>query len=288
MDKARQIAILGMVVSGLLAALKITVGYLARSVSVSADGFESAMDVFTSGLLLVGLTLAARPADEEHPYGHGRVETLTGLLLGFILLVVGCGLAWQGLHRANEVPHLPAAFAIWPLLVSIVVKLWLLIVKYRHGSRIGSSSLMADAANDGIDMLSGFVALIALSLTLLDPGRFPRADAYGAIGVGVIVVGTGLRVIYGAAQHLMDTMPDELFMQTIREVALGVPDVAGVEKCFARKTGFKYHVDLHLEVDPEMTVRVSHDVASRVRDRLREELPWVEDVLVHVEPYPDA
>ena len=162
----------------------------------------------------------------------------------------------------------------------------MVVVKYRHSRQIGSSSLLADAANDGIDMLSGTVALAALSLTLIDPARFLRADHYGAFAVGLIVSATGLRVVYESGMQLMDTMPDEVAMTRIREVALSVADVSGVEKCFARKTGLKYHVDLHLEVDPEMTVRDSHEVATRVRDRIRHQLPWVADVLVHVEPAP--
>ena len=285
MERARQLAILGMVVSGLLAILKITVGWFAHSAAVSADGFESATDVFTSGLVLVGLTLAARPADENHPYGHGRVEILTGLLLGFLLACAGCGIAWHGLAGAADQSHVPASYAIWPLILSIGAKFKLVLVKTRHGREIGSASLVADAANDGIDMLSGLVALGALSLTLFDPTRFLRADHYGAFAVGLIVIATASRVIYESAMHLMDTMPDERSMSKIREVALSVHDVSGVEKCFARKTGFKYHVDLHLEVDPEITVRASHEIASRVRDRIRQQLPWVADVLVHVEPY---
>jgi cation diffusion facilitator family transporter len=285
MVKARQIAILGMVVSGLLAGLKLTVGWLAQSAALTADGFESATDVFTSGLVFVGLTIAARPADDNHPYGHGRVEILTGLFLGTILLIAGSAIAWHGLTGADQ-RHVPAAYAIWPLVISIAVKGWLVLVKYRHGQEIASSSLLADAANDGIDMLSGAVALLALSLAVYDPDRFARADHYGAFAVGLIVIATGLRVVYEAAMHLMDTMPDERSISTIREVALSVRDVAGVEKCFARKTGFKYHVDLHLEVDPEITVRASHEIATRVRDRIRQQLPWVADVLVHVEPWP--
>ena len=285
MERARQLAILGMVVSGLLAILKITVGWFAHSAAVSADGFESATDVFTSGLVLVGLTLAARPADENHPYGHGRVEILTGLLLGFLLACAGCGIAWRGLAGATDESHVPASYAIWPLILSIGAKFKLVLVKTRHGREIGSASLVADAANDGIDILSGLVALGALSLTLFDPTRFLRADHYGAFAVGLIVIATASRVIYESAMHLMDTMPDERSMSKIRQVALSVHDVSGVEKCFARKTGFKYHVDLHLEVDPEITVRASHEIASRVRDRIRQQLPWVADVLVHVEPY---
>jgi cation diffusion facilitator family transporter len=284
MQKARQLAILGMIASGLLAILKITIGYLGHSDAVSADGFESATDVFTSGLVFIGLTLAARPADDNHPYGHGRVEILMGLLLGFILFCVGCGIAWHGL--TGRVNQRPAAFAIWPVVISIGVKFWLLLAKYGHGKQIGSSSLVADAANDGMDMLSGIVALAAVSLTLLNPDRFLRADHYGAFAVGLIVIATGLRVMYESAMQLIDTMPDERSISKIREVALSVRDVAGVEKCYARKTGFKYHVDLHLEVDPDITVRASHEIATRVRDHIREQLPWVADVLVHVEPYP--
>src|SRR5579862_343733 len=109
MERARQIAVLGMIVSGLLAALKITTGTLAHSAAVRADGFESATDVFTSGLVLVGLTLAARPPDENHPYGHGRVETLTGLLLGFLMACAGAAIAWHGLTGAADEAGVPAS-----------------------------------------------------------------------------------------------------------------------------------------------------------------------------------
>jgi cation diffusion facilitator family transporter len=286
MERARQIAILGMVVSGFLAILKITVGSLAHSAAVRADGFESAADVFTSGLVFVGLTLAARPADENHPYGHGRVEILTGLLLGFLLAGAGCAIAWHGLTGATNQPQVPASWAIWPVIVSIGIKFWLVFLKSRHGRQIGSSSLVADAVNDEIDILSGIVALSALTLTLFNPVRFLRFDRYGAATVGVIVFASAARVVYESAMQLMDTMPDDRSISRIREVALSVRDVAGVEKCFARKTGFKYHVDLHLEVDPEITVRASHEIATRVRDSIRQQLPWVADVLVHVEPYP--
>ena len=208
------------------------------------------------------------------------------MLLGFILACAGVAIAWHGLKPGSEETHVPAAYAIWPLVISIGAKFCLVMAKYRHGRQIGSSSLLADAVNDGIDMLSGTVALVALSLALLNPAQFLNADHYGAFAVGLIVVATGMRVMYEAAMQLMDTMPDDRSMARIREAALSVADVAGVEKCFARKTGLKYHVDLHLEVDPDMSVRDSHEVATRVRDHIRQQLPWVADVLVHVEPSP--
>jgi cation diffusion facilitator family transporter len=283
MVRARRVAAIGMAVSGALALMKIIVGYRAGSAAVMADGFESAADVFASGLVLVGMIVAARPPDENHPYGHGRAETLSGLLIGFFLFAAGVLIAWHGITGASDAT-LPAAYAIWPLLISIAAKSGLAIAKYASGRRIRSSSLLADAANDSIDVLSGLVALVAVSLTLVNPVRFVRADHYGAFCVGLIVMFVAGRVVHEASSHLMDTMPEDDLMRSVRLVALGVPDVKGVEKCFARKTGLQYHVDLHLEVDPDITVKTSHEIARRVRDRIREQLDWVADVLVHVEP----
>jgi cation diffusion facilitator family transporter len=121
---------------------------------------------------------------------------------------------------------------------------------------------------------------------LSDPVRFLDADRYGGFAVGLIVVTTGMRVSRDTVLQLMDTMPPESLMNQIRAAASRVPGVRGVEKCFARKTGLRYHVDLHLEVDPEMTVRQSHEIAHQVRLEIMEGLDWVADVLVHVEPAP--
>ncbi len=273
-----------MIVSGLLAAMKIMAGLRGHSASVVADGFESAADVFASGLVLIGLILAARPADENHPYGHGRFETLTGLLLGFFLLAAGALIAWHGIAGVGDA-LVPSSWTVIPLVVSIFAKAGLVFVKYRHGKSIGSSSLIADAANDAIDIVSGLVALAALSLTLWRPVGFAHADHYGAFAVGIIVIVTAMRVMQQSSMHLMDTMPEDAAMDQVRNVAMSVEEVKGVEKCFARKTGLQYHVDLHLEVDPLITVRSSHEIAQRVREKIRDEIPWVADVLVHVEPY---
>jgi len=286
MQVGQRIALIGMLVSGGLAVLKIVTGHMAGSTSVLADGFESAADVLASGTILLALTLAARPPDSNHPYGHGRIETLAGLFLGFILFSAGIGISFHSIYAVSDVKAPPAAYAIWPLLISIGAKLVLMRYKYATARRILSAALLADAANDGIDAISGLAALIALSMSLYDPVKYLRADHYGAFVIGLIVVFTGVRVIRETGMQLMDTMPDAALMKRIREVATAVPGVDGVEKCFARKTGLKYHVDLHLEVDPDMTVRDSHDIAQSVREKVREELSWVADVLVHVEPAP--
>jgi len=284
----QRIAITGMAVSGSLAALKIAIGLASHSNSLLADGFESAGDVISSGMVLLGLTLAAKPADSNHPYGHGRAEILIGLLLGVILFLAGLAIAVHSLTGASDVTRVPEAYAIWPILVSIAVKIWLMRLKFVEGKRLGSTSLMADAYNDAIDMLSGMAALTALGLTLWDPQRFPRADHYGGFVIGLIMIFTAARVARDTSLQLMDTMPGEELLRRIRAVALKVEGVRGVEKCFARKTGLQYHVDLHLEVDPAISVLAGHDIASRARDAIREELNWVADVLVHVEPAPSV
>ncbi|MGC8882998.1 MAG: cation diffusion facilitator family transporter [Bryobacteraceae bacterium] len=280
-----RIAVLSMAVSGALALAKIIIGYLAASASVIADGVESAGDVLASGIVLLGLTVAARPPDRNHPYGHGRFETLTGLVTGLGLAAVGAGIVWKSLQNIGLRHAPPAVWALWPVILSVLAKSVLAAVKLRVGRRIRSSALVADAWNDSVDILSGSVALAAVALTLYDPQRFLAADHYGGAAIGCIVILLGLRVVYETSLTLMDTMPSDEMMASIRAAAMKVPGALDVEKCYARKTGLRYHVDLHLEVDPELTVRRGHAIAEEVRNRVKNELAWVEDVLVHVEPF---
>lgn len=286
MQTGQRIAALGILVSALLAVIKIVAGVAGHSTAVLSDGLESTGDVFASGFVLLGLTLAAKPADEDHPYGHGRAETLSGLLIGIVLTAGGALISFAALERLGHPRIAPASFVVWPLLASLAAKATMAVFKFRYGSRISSSALTADAWNDAVDCLSATAALTGVGLALRDPVRFKDADQYGGFVVGLIVVSIGLRVAWDTALQLMDTMPGEDLMSQVRSVATTVAGVRGVEKCFARKTGLRYHVDLHLEVDPEMTVRQSHDIAHRVRLRIRERLNWVADVLVHVEPAP--
>lgn len=282
----KRIALISIAVSGTLAVVKILIGLLAGSTSVVADGFESAGDVVASSFVLFGFMLAAKPADEEHPYGHGRYETLTGLIVGVILVLGGVGIAYRSLHNVGEVHSPPALYGMWPLLASILSKAILSGVKFRHGRAIGSSALIADAWNDFVDIISAITAITALGLTILSPSRFLAADHYGGFAVGVIVIFTGVRVAKETSDRLIDTMPPPELLEEIRVVARSHPGVFDVEKCYARNSGLQYHVDLHIEVDPKMTVLESHDIATRVRFAIREQLDWVADVLVHVEPWP--
>jgi len=284
-DLGKRVALISMGICALLAAAKIVVGLMAGSTAVVADGVESASDIVGSGVVLFGLVMAAKPPDAKHPYGHGRLETLMGGAVGMLLSTTGVIICIRSLANLSRPGPPPAAYAIWPSLVSIALKGSLGPIKFHYGHRVRSSALVADAWNDAVDVLSGLTALAGLGLTLYDPRQFADADHYGGFAIGLIVIFLGLRVIRGTTLQLMDTMPAPAMMDDIRRVALTVPGVMGVEKCFARNTGLKHHVDLHLEVDPAMTVRASHEIATKVRGKVVRELDWVADVLVHVEPY---
>lgn len=280
----KRIALVSIGVCVLLSVTKITIGLLAHSTSVVADGAESAGDVLTSSFVFLGLLVAARPADEDHPYGHGRYETLTGLAVGFILVFVGIAIAVRSLQTVGLSHYPPAAYGAWPLLASMLTKTILATVKFRFGRSIGSAALVADAWNDAVDILSAFTAMAALGLSVLDPSRFLAADHYGGFAVGLIVVLTGLRVAKESSDRLADRMPSPERVDEIRRIATEDPRILAIDKCFARNSGLQYHVDLYLKVDPRMTVFESHALATAIRTRICERLDWVANVLIYVEP----
>jgi cation diffusion facilitator family transporter len=279
----RRIALVSVGLGVVLAGTKIWAGLAAHSTAVVSDGFESAGDVLSSAIVYGGLLLASKPPDAEHPYGHGRYETLAGLAVGALLLLTGCFIFWNGLTHLRE-HEIIEPFAVYPLIAALLLKSALAYAKFRAGRRIASTSLQADAWHDMTDLLSTCIALIAITLSLVDHSRFGVADRIGATVIGIIIFALSLRVVHDVLDQLLDTMPGPEKMAEIREVASRVPGTLGIEKCFARRTGLRYHADLHLEVDPEMTVRESHEVATEVKHRLKDHLPWIADVLVHVEP----
>lgn len=279
----RRIALVSMSVGALLAAAKIWVGLKAGSTSVVSDGLEAVGDVLSSGIVYAGLWLASKPPDYEHPYGHGRYETLGGLAIGAMLLLAGAAIFWHSLTSLGERAQL-AQYALYPLIAAVFLKTGLAGTKFRAGKRISSASLEADGWHDITDLLSTLVALIAVGLTLASPQRFGTADHIGGMIIGIIVFFLSVQVVRRTVGQLLDTSPEPRKLAQIRSAALSVPGALGIEKCLARRTGLKYHVDLHLEVDPGMTVRESHEIATQVKMQVREKLPWVADVLVHVEP----
>lgn len=284
----RRVTLISVAASALLAAANVAVGLRAGSTSVFAAGLEFMGDVLASVFVFGGMLIASKPADAAHPYGYGRYETLAGLVVGIVLSAGGFGICWRSLDELGQVHATPELYAVWPLIGAILVRSGMSMVKFRIGHRINSGALVADAWNDTVDILSAAGALTALGLTLYNPEQFLAADHYGGFLVGVVVIFTGLKVLRDTSRDLADAMPDADSLEQIRRVALAVPGVVGVDKCLARKTGLQYHVDLHLEVDPNTPLWRSHEISGQTRARLREELDWVADVLVHLEPAPEV
>ncbi len=281
----RRVAGASIAASVLLSVVNLWIGHAAGSTSVQAAGLEFLGDVLASLLVFVAMGLAAKPPDADHPYGHGRIEILAGLSIGVILAAGGLAICYRSLQKITEVHPPPSLYAIWPLIGAIVIRGSMSSFKFRIGRRIHSSSLVADAWNDSVDILSAASALCALALTLYRPDQFLSADHYGGFVVGVFVIYTGCRVLRATSLDLIDTMPSAELIGQIRIAALEVPGVLGVEKCFARKTGLQHHVELHVEVNPRIEVAEGHDIATNVRLHVRERLPEIADVLVHVEPH---
>jgi cation diffusion facilitator family transporter len=269
-----------------LAIIKIAAGYLANSLAVIADGIESAGDVIASLILWLGLRMSAQPPDEDHPYGHGRFEILAGQAIGAFLIASGAILGWQAILHLRQPQSTPQSFAIWTVVISITIKLILARWKKSAAREFRSAALEADAANDWLDVLSGLVAILALGLNLYNPSLFSHADAVGGVIIAILVVVLGFQVLRQSSWELLDTMPSPEMLAEIKTCARAVPGALGIEKCLARKTGFQYHVDLHLEVAPHLTVENAHQISGAVRAAIRKQIPWVADVLIHIEPAP--
>lgn len=266
-ERARRIAGVSLGINIVLAGANVGAGLAAGSTAAVAAGLEFGGDVCASIVVLLGLAAAARPPDANHPYGHGRLETLAGFTVGLLLVLGGAGICYRSLQEVR-LPHAPpGAVALWTLGAAIVVRLAMTGVKFRVGRQIDSAALLADGWNDAVDIVSASVAAGAVALARLDPERFLAADHYGGALVGLVVVITGVRVARDTSLDLVDTMPEPAKLKEIRRVASSVPGVRGVEQQRARKTGLTYHVDLHIEVDPAMSVRPRTTSPARSGER---------------------
>jgi cation diffusion facilitator family transporter len=267
-----------------LATTKLVAGIFGHSHALVADAVESLADVFSSLIVWRGLTVAAEPADEDHPYGHGKAEPIAAAFVATMLL--GAAL-WIVLTAAREIvePHLsPAPFTLAVLLVAVLIKEGLFQFVMREGRAVDSSAVRADAWHHRSDAITSIAAAIGISIALVGGETYAAADDWAAIAAACVIAWNGWRLLRPALSELMDKAPGREVLDQIRQIAEKTPGVNRVEKCLARKVGHRYLVDMHVEVDPQMTVLRSHEIAHDVKDKIRERMPKVGDVLVHIEP----
>jgi cation diffusion facilitator family transporter len=277
--------LLGMVVNVLLVAGKLAAGILGHSHALVADAVESLADIFSSIVVWRGLVVAAEPEDERHPYGHGKAEPLAGAMVSTMLLFAAVGITATAVRSMLGPPHPgPRLFTLLVLIAVVVIKESLFRFVNSEAATVDSTAVKTDAWHHRSDAITSLAAAVGIGISLLGGPAYAPADDVAAIVAAGIIAFNGSRLLRPALDELMDASPNRDLIEQIRRAAGGIPGVERIEKCFVRKMGHRYFVDMHVEVAPRMTVQQGHEIAHRVKDRIRELFPAVRDVLVHIEP----
>lgn len=275
-----------MAVNFFLAGSKLAAGIFGHSHALVADAVESFADIFSSLIVWRGLVVAAAPPDEDHPYGHGKAEPIAAAIVSVMLLGAALWIAVQAVQEIMEPHQSPAPFTLAVLLVVIVIKESLFRYVIREGEAVDSTAVRSDAWHHRSDAITSVAAGIGITVSLIGGKGFEAADDVAAIAAAGIIAWNGWRMLQPALNELMDTAPDPELIAHLRRIAAATPGVDNVEKCLVRKVGYQYFADMHVEVDPQMTVQRSHEIAHDVKDRIRAALPEISDVLIHIEPTP--
>ena len=270
--------------NALLAIIKWVAGFFGNSYALIADAIESTTDFFASFLVLLGLKYASRPADKNHPYGHGKAEPLITFIVVGILITSAILIAHESIQNIKTPHKGPEPFT---LIVLAAIILWkeisfqLVIRK----SRVTKSSLLkADAWHHRSDAITSITAFVGISIALLMGEGFESADDWAALAASGFILYNCYRIFRPALGEIMDEHTHDEIIDQIRSIALHVDGVSGTEKCIVRKVGMRFFIDLHIEVDGDITVTHGHDIAHALKAKLMVDLPEVADVLIHVEP----
>ena len=284
---------LGIAVNIVLGCAKFAAGIFGHSHALIADATESFADIFNSLVVWRGLVVAAAPPDEEHPYGHSKAEPLAAAFGAVMLAAAAVWIAGRGIIDIYELlnpqsfryHHEPVRwFTLVVLVVVIVVKEGLFRFVVGEGEATDNSAVKTDAWHHRSDAITSAGAFIGIGIALIGGEKYSWADDAAAIFCAFIIGINGWILLRPALSELMDKAADREVIEKIRQTAAGTSGVERVEKCFARKAGHLYFVEMHIQVDPLMTVRHSHEIAHDVKDKIREAMPEVSDVLVHIEP----
>ena len=284
LERSLRATFVGLAVNCLLAAGKLAAGLFGHSQALVADAVESFADVFSSLVVWRGIVVAAEPADEDHPYGHGKAEPLAAAFVSTMLLIAAGWIVLKALGAINTPRQPPAPFTLAVLLVAVVVKEILFRFVRDEGQKTDNIALRTDAVHHRGDAITSFAAGVGITISLIGGTGYESADNWAAMAAACVIAFNGWRQLRPALSELMDTAPGHEIRDQIRQLAETTPGVARVEKCFVRKMGYHLYVDMHIEVDPQMTVLASHGIAHAVKDKIRDTMPAVSDVLVHIEP----
>ncbi|MEO4005063.1 cation diffusion facilitator family transporter [Flavobacterium sp. CAU 1735] len=267
-----------------LALIKGLTGYFGNSYALIADAIESTTDIFASFLVLFGIKYSNRPADKNHPYGHGRAEPLiTFLVVGF-LITSATIIAYESIININTPHDLPKPYTLIVLGAIIIWKEISFRMVYKKGIETNSSSLKADAWHHRSDAITSLAAFIGISIALFFGKGYESADDWAALFASFFILYNSYLIFRPALGEIMDEHFYDDLIEEIRTISVQVDGVIDTEKCFIRKSGMKYHVDLHAIVNAQLTVKEGHEIAHRLKDTLKEQIPELGHILIHIEP----
>jgi len=275
----------GLLVNAVLVLVKLIAGIIGHANALVADAVESSADIFSSLIVWMGLSIASRPADEDHPYGHGKAEPLAAAVVSLMLLGAAIGISIMAIREIVTPHHLPAPFTLFVAAGVIIIKEALYRRVSRVGKEVGSTAIAADAWHHRADATSSLAAFIGISIALWGGRGWEAADDWAALVAAMLVAINGVRTLRPAISALMDEVPDRAVKEKAMQAALRVSGVQQIENLNVRGSGLGFYVDLHAQADPAMSLEEAHEIAAKVKYAIREAIPSVVSVLVHMEPY---
>ncbi|HEY9514431.1 MAG TPA: cation diffusion facilitator family transporter [Gemmatimonadaceae bacterium] len=284
---------LGMLINAVLAITKLIAGIVGNTYALVADAVESILDIFSSLIVWGGLAIAAQPADEDHPYGHGKAEPVAAAIVSFMLLGAALGIAIQALREIQTPHQTPAPWTLGVLVGVMAVKWTLSRRVHTVGAEIGSTAVTADAWHHMSDAITSAAAFIGISIALVGSrvaggSGWASADDWAALFASVVIAFNGLSMLRPTLQDLMDRMPGEEIIRPVQRAATEVPGVLAIEKLGVRKAGMAYLVTIHVQADPMLSLHDAHILAGKVKSAIRAAAPQVSSVLVHMEPFGES
>lgn len=280
--KTTYLSILG---NTLLAIAKGVTGVFGNSYALIADAIESTTDVFSSLLVLLGIRYANKPADANHPYGHGKAEPLiTFAIVGF-LVISATIIAYESIAHIRTPHEVPESYTLIVLGIIIIIKEVFYRVVSKKSDELNSTVLKADAWHHRSDAITSLMAFIGISIALFMGEGYETADDWAALFASGFILYNAYLIMRPALGEVMDEHMYDALIEDIRKIAEEIPGVEETEKCFVRKMGMMYHVDLHISVIGSISVEKGHDIAHLAKNELLNQIPEIADVLIHIEPF---
>jgi cation diffusion facilitator family transporter len=275
----------GLLTNACLVFVKLFAGIIGHSNALIADAVESSADIFSSLIVWMGLSIAARPADEDHPYGHGKAEPLAAAVVSLMLLGAAIGISIIAIRDIMTPHHLPSPFTLFVAAGVIIVKEILYRRVSRVGRETGGTAIVADAWHHRADAISSLAAFIGISIALIGGRGWEAADDWAALVAALVVAVNGFRTLRPAISGLMDEAPDRSVKERVLHAATEVEGVRSVENLNVRGSGLGFYVDVHVKADPTLSLEDAHEIAAKVKYAILAAVPSVVGVLVHMEPY---